>query len=354
MKKTFLILASLFISALTALSQNSDEERILKMNDEHSQETIVSRPDDDTYLKITVTKGTTSGNGNTEVSVKMENLGNSRYILLFGRAWDKDQLRRDEHIIFDNSLGNQKGVDKYNLGENTSAQDIIRIDPDESKTFVLTIKDGEERVCTLPIYFADRNRCKRKRWEILGYETKVLKISIESPVDENYDKLQRQCDSLIRAINGVVFCKSKQHHPSLEKQEEPYEMAIDDLEDEINAILERNHWPKTNQNRKLYEALLNKLDNIFFNEVDDCGDKSLHSAPHSCKYCSKSFKEICSLLESYFMKKDVGETLTRKDKEEVKALYNCCKSGRHATKWKNGADGYKQQIEKYYNAIMKP
>ena len=357
MRKSILFLACLCISAIAALAQNSDEEIIVRLSDEQTQEIISSQPDANTFYRIVITKGETNDKGDTEVTMEVDNRSESNYLWLFGRSMDKDQLRRDWHIVFDKSQKNQVRVEKYSTGENSLTQDIS-LPPYEHKSHTIIIKDGEERTCVLPIYYVKERKSRFSRWKILGCETKILKISIESSfiIDENYDRVQRQCDSLINVINHVEFCKHKQHRTSIEKQEEPYKDAIDDLEEEINTIIDRNHWPTSNQNYINYNELIAKLDNIDLQdrEVEDCGNKNMHTTPHECKYCSNDFKTLVSLLQGYYIKKDNGETLTQKEIKEVKMIYTCCKSGRHASGWKKGADGYKERIEEYYKAIMKP
>jgi len=351
MKKSTFILVCLCLAALSSFAQN--EDRIVRLSENHYCDTITSRPDndDDMFLNIIITKNETYLNGDTKVTLELENFSDSRHVHLFGRAYDKTELKKDYRIIFDKNFRNQNRVEKYEIGEGGHPQDI-EIEPEEAKTITLRIKEGDERICTLPIYFSKKFKCKRRK--ILVYETKILRISVEEPIDENYNKLNQKCDSLIDAIDDVVFCKHKSHRPPLEKQKEPYVNAIHKIQSEINTILDKNHWPKTNKNYKLYHELITKLDGITFYEVDDCGNKALHNKPHNCKYCSKSFKEICTILQNYYQKKDLGESLTANDKAEIKMMYDCCKLGGHAKKWNAGGDGYKKQIENYYKAIMNP
>lgn len=353
MRKSILILACLYLSAIAVLAQNSDEEKNVRLSDEQTQEIISSKPDADTYYRIVITKGETNDKGDTEVTMEVDNRSESNYLWLFGRSLDKDELRRDWHIVFDKSQKNQVRVEKYSTGEKSLTQKYICVSPQNQDSLSIIIKDGEERTCTLPIYYVKERKSWFNRWKILGCETKILKISIERSfkLDENYDRLQRQCDSLLDAISHVQFCKHKQHRTPLEKQKEPYEDAIDDLVEKISIIIDANHWPTTDQNYKNYNELITKLKiDLQDYEVDDCGDKNMHATPHECKYCSENFETLCNRLEQYFIKKDEGK-LTQKDKNEVKMIYSCYKKGRR----KGDAEDkkFKKQIEDYYKAIMK-
>ena len=198
---------------------------------------------------------------------------------------------------------------------------------------------------------------------MLLLEKQILELEIEVEVkpDEDFIRLEKECNDLIEDISKQTFCTNSKHKPSLVRQEAPYKEKIGKIKSEVDEIISRHNWYKSDRGYQRYNGIKQKLhpDSIIFVEIDcgrhdlcpKCGRKS-HSGPcpiPSCKYCKLTPQQIYHKLDDFYKK--IYSSNNRKSAKDavmsdVNLLYSC---GKHSPVWKNS--DYKSKIIDRYNRI---
>ena len=347
----------LFMLAV-AVAANADEQRKIKLDENHPKETV-RLP----FCNVFVVKEDTDGDGNARVSVEVENLDESNVIILFGRAYPEKELKKfTPSIRFDKNYPGTKG--RRNIDTYKPAKTVVFIEPSEKKRLPEIVVEGEEaHLCHLPFYIA-----KFKDNVFLGLtngssklllmekQTLELEIEVEVKPDEDYARINDEATALITDIGKQVFCTNSKHRPTLEKQEKPFREKISKLQQNIDEVVARHRWKEDDRGYQRYAEIKQKLAAIDFSANErDCGKR--HSSGNnggssktaSCKYCNLSPQQIYHKLDDYY-KKIYNSNNRKATKEsvmsEVNLLYGCSK---HATTWRSS--NYQQVINDRYNRI---
>ena len=356
--KRLLIFISFLIFA--AIGSYADEQQRVKLDDDHKKvQTQFCN------CNIFVTKVETDDDNNSQVAIEIENIAENNVIILFGHAYPEKELKKLSPSITFENFGGTKGqrvIDVYR-----DAQNDIFIEPSEKKMLQEIMVNSEEvKLCRLPFYIAKYKkknffRTSNGRNKMLIMEEKILELEIEVEVkpDEDYVRLESECDSLIEEIRKQTFCTNPNHRPLLESQELPYKTRITEINTEIDEIVNQHNWYKYDRGRQKYNALKEKLDAIDFSAYEgDCGNPRNHKRPsvrHSCKYCNYSLQQIYHKLDDYYKKIYISSN-RKATKESVMAdvnlLYKCCTDRnctKHASSWSSSE--YKSKITDRYNKI---
>lgn len=362
MKKSLFAIVALCLFCSTSLLAQHDQELPVQLSEEnpHYTKEWVDQ-DNNPNLRISVEKGETDANGDTQVTLEIENIDQQWVFWLFGKANDEKELKKNyvpRRIQYDDSFGPHGKTEIYQIPNEKYANDYRIDNLSRSHSFNFTAKEDETIICKLPIYYAqDKNGFLCRRTLLYSKMVITLSITVENETDEEYGRLSQQCDSLIDCVAKASFCRHRLHQPKLEKQKEPYLKTRNDLIEKIEAILENNNWAKGSRNYRLYHALDDKLDDIEDmiedREVEDCGDAKKHVAPHSCNYCKWTLNQIYNQLDRYNKQLDNGDKTKAEVIKEVKQLYKCYQNGPKtaSNKRKEQQQQYKTKIEGLYNKI---
>lgn len=343
--KQLLTLITLFFFAANATNAANERESV-KLDDDNPQ----------WHKKIAkcnffVKKGDIDDDGNTKVTIEIENLDENNVVILFERAYTEKCLN-EQHIAFDKTFPGDKGqreIDTYK-----GIPEKIYINPTEKRTLPeIQAKGGEVQLCRFPLYFANYKGKSRKKLLLLEQQIIELKIEVEVKPDENFSRLDKESNDLIDEISKQTFCNNPKHKVSLEKQKAPYEDKIAKIKNDIDSIVKKEYFKKDRM-AKEYENIKQKLDSIDFSRrYGDCGNhKPTPIRRHSCKYCNLSLQAIYHKLDDYYKKLHNRKTTKSAVIEDVKILYRCCTDvncTRHTSSWRNSE--YKAKITDYYNRI---
>ena len=352
MRKFWTFLAFFLVSAISIFA---DEQKSVKLNDDHQEEQIRLA-----YCNLFVKMISSDDEGNAKISIEIENLDESNAIYIFGRAIPEKELKKlAPRIMFDKSFPGTKG--NRNIDTYRPVGNVLYIEPTDKRLLPeIQITNAEKQLCRLPLYFA---KYKKKRLlgadfgknKMLLMEKQVLEleIEVEQKSDEVYIRLADECDKLIEEISKQTFCNNPRHSPSLEKQEAPYKERIDNLKSEIDKRIDQKKWMSTDEGYRRYNSLKQKLSDIDFASLEkDCGKRHGQGSrtSQSCKYCKLSPQQIYHKLDDIY--KTIYSSNDRKATKEsvmadVSLLYGCQK---HSASWKNSE--YKSKITDRYNRII--
>lgn len=358
--KKLLVFITFFLFA--ALSTFADEQKRVKLDDGHSKEQVRLA-----YCNVFITKIDSDDDGNAKVTVEIENLDESNVIILFGRTYPEKELKKlSPSITFDKNFPGTKG--RRNIDTYREARYDRFIEPSEKNMLPeIQVKSGEVQLCRLPLYIAKYKDKKffggsTGRNKMLLMEKQILELEIEVEVkpDEDFIRLEKECDNLIEELGKQTFCNNPKHKVSLERQESPYKDRINGIKSEIDDIISRHNWYTSDRGFQRYNGLKQKLDAIEFSNYEgDCGiaknHKSVPPRRHSCKYCNLSLQQIYHKLDDYYKK--IYNSSNRKATKDgvmsdVNTLYRCCTDGnctKHSSSWNNSE--YKSKITDRYNRI---
>lgn len=353
MRKTFLTLTILCFAITMVFGQQQIE--VLLSDDKPSTEKRIGE-----LFTFFFSKGEADAQGYTPVYIELENRSDEYLILLFDRAWSKDDLR-NSHIYFAKGLPGDYVHKIENINNLTNDFRIPTIDGQYRCRFpTITIKEGESFECLVPIHVAKEKKMffSRKKKKIIDriHDVTII-ISVEN-TDPDYLPLKQRCDSLVDTFNDSLtahaFCTNKLHKPEFEKQIYPFTDEQDYLKVKINET-KTKFEPGSSKYQK-YEELLAELEDMdtaieeYKASRYDCGDKSKHKTIHNCKYCKLSFEEIYNLLDRYY--KNLFNRKVEKEQimSDVNALYKCCADAscpKHASQWRKGGRVKDKIIERY-------
>lgn len=366
MKKILIFIASFFLFVIVA---NVNAKEMVKLDDGHSKEygNIKDRvklgDGHSEELKrlgncnFSVKMGDTDDDGNTKVTIEIENLDKSKVIILFGHAYPEKGLKKlSPSIKFDKKFPGTKGqrdIDTYRQ----TTRDVIRIEP--SMKFLQEIQVKGEKVadCRFPLYIAKYKGKSEKKMLLLEKKIIELTIEVEIKPDEDLVRLDQESNDLIDEISKQTFCTNPKHKVSLEKQKAPYEEKIARIKSEIDSIVWKK-WYDSDKMAQKYNNIKQNLNAVDFSRYEgDCGNLKNHNTStrrHSCKYCNLSLQQIYHKLDDYYKKiYNSGNRKATKDAvmTDVNLLYRCC-TDTNCTKhssWNNSE--YKVKITDRYNRI---
>ena len=349
MRKILLLLALLFSATLTTLA---DEQKSVSLSGDHTQETVAL-----SYMNIFVTLEDTDGE-TAKVKLELENLDESKALLLFDRAYDEKTVKKmPVSMTFDKTYGgtkNKRVIDPYEF-----ANQPMMLKPSDKYTLPLVeIQSVSPTVCRLPLYIAKFKGKKMNKLILMEKEVIELSIEVELKPSAEYVGLKDEVDAL---SHNASICPNSKHKPSEAKQREDYQNKINSLKQKIDAAIQSHGWQPSSRAFARYNELKSTLDGIDLDSrVRDCG-RHKTAAPkksgHSCSYCSLSLQQIYHQLDDIYKK--IYSSSDRKAAKakvmgQVNALYRCCTDSgcsKHAAAWKSGGDGYKAKITERYNRI---
>lgn len=342
------MLALLFTATLTALA---DEQKSVNLSADQPKATVGL-----SYMNIFVTLEDADGETG-KVKLELENLDESKALLLFDRAYDEKTVKKmPVSMTFDKTFGgtkNKRVIDPYE-----QAGQPMMLKPSDKFTLpTVEVQAGAPTVCRLPIYIAKFKGKKMNKLILMEKQVIELSIEVELKPSAEYVGFKDEVDALSRSIS---ICTNSKHKPSAAKQRENYESKINSLKQKIDEAIQNHGWPADSRAYARYNELKTTLDGIDLDaHTRDCGK---HSVPtprkgHSCSYCSLSLQQIYHQLDDIY--KRIYSSSDRKAAKakvmgQVNALYRCCTDGscsKHASSWKSGGGGYKAKITERYNRI---
>ena len=347
MIKKISILFVLLFSLIT--TSFADEQRKVKLDDDkHNKETI-----EVANFNIFLELIDVEENGNVKVKVELENLDESKGLSLFERAYDEKTLKKMRpKIKYDKIFPGSKG--KRLIDACDSIKRTIHLYPSQKELIMtLSAKDGEKTKATLPIYiieYKDKNYILWEKQELILLQKEVIELEIEIDLKpgEAYVNITKDCDSLLKEFDEVLFCTHKSHKPSLEEQKKEFQSKIDSLVERIDGIIESNEWFSTEKRYKLYDEQRERIKNLKLEDKEgDCGKHKV--PPHRCKYCSSSLQQISHKLDDIYQmiysSQDRSATKAAQIRS-VNAMYDCAKRRKD---WRKSE--YKDKIVRLYNEI---
>ena len=346
MIKKISILFVLLFSLIT--TSFADEQRKVKLDDDkHNKETI-----EVANFNIFLELIDVEENGNVKVKVELENLDESKGLHLFERAYDEKTLKKMRpKIKYDKIFPGSKG--KRLIDACDSIKSTIHLCPSQKELIMtLSAKDGETTKATLPIYiieYKDKNYILWEKQELILLQKEVIELEIEIDLKpgEAYVNITKECDSLLKEFDEVIFCTHKRHKPSLEEQKTEFQSKIDSLVEKIDGIIESNEWGSTDKRDKLYGEQKERLKNLKLEDKEgDCGK---HVYVHRCKYCSSSLQQISHELDDIYQLIYSSQDRSAKKAAKIRsvnAMYDCAKRRRD---WRKSE--FKDKIVRLYNEI---
>ena len=345
------ILMSLLL-CLMAASVMADEQKKVTLNSDHNQEMINL-----SFCNIFVNLNEVE-DGVGEVSLELENLSESKVLILFDRSYMEKQMKKlSPKMVFDKTFGGTKGK---RVADPFSEQlsNVMRLRPSDKQSLpFVRVENEATKVVTLPVYIA---KYKGKK-ALLLLEKQVIELDIEVVLKPSAEfvLMNTKCEELLQEISRTGICPNKKHKPSADKQKEDYQNRIDELKSKIDEHISSHGWSSNDAGYRRYAELKSKLDGVEFVERD-CGRHKTTvvsgGGGHKCSYCGLSLQQIYHKLDDLYKK--IYSSSDRKATKasvmsQVNALYNCCtdtKCSKHAAQWKKGGD-YKSKIVERYNRI---
>lgn len=336
-----------FLLCLMATCVMADEQKKVTLSSNHDNEMISL-----SYCNIFVNlKEVDDGVG--EVSIELENLSESKVLILFDRSYTEKQVKKfSPKMKFDKTFGGTKGK---RITDPCSEQlsRVMQLRPSDKQSLPsVRVENESTKKVNLPVYIAKYKGSKT----LILLEKQVIELDIEAALKPSaeYVNMNTQCEQLIREIERTGVCPNKSHRTSVDKQREDYMKRINALKEKIDGIISSHGWNENDGGYRRFNELKSKLDGIQIPERD-CGR---HKAVvgHSCSYCNLSLQQIYHKLDDLYKK--IYSSNNRKATKDavisqVRALYNCCtdaKCSKHASQWRKGGD-YKNKIVERYNRI---
>ena len=342
-----LIVCVLFCLAI--ITSWADEQKKVTLSSDHQKETINL-----SYLNIFMTL-TQTDDETGNVTIEMENLSESKMLLLFDRSYTEKQAKKmAPKLQFDKTFGGTKG---QRIIDPCSEQltRVMQFRPSDKYSLpMVSVQNEGTAVVTLPIYIAKWKGSKK----LILLEKQVIELNITAELKPSaeYLDMEKRCGDLIKEIERTPVCPNKSHKPAADKQREEYTSKINELKTQIDGIVTKHGWANGDNGYRRYNELKTKLDGIQIEERDCGRHKIPKNSGHSCSYCNLSLQQIYHKLDDLYKK--IYSSSDRKGTKanvlpQVNALYNCCtdaKCSKHAAQWKQGGD-YKSKIVERYNRI---
>ena len=344
-KKISILFVLLFTLVITSFA---DEQRKVKLDDDKHYKETIEVANFNIFLELIEVEE----NGNAKVKVELENLDESKGLSLFERAYDEKTLKKMRpKIKYDKIFPGSKG--KRMIDACSNIKSAIHLYPSQKDLIMtLTAKDGETIKTTLPIYiieYKDKNYILWEKQELILLQKEVIELEIEIDLKpgEAYVNITKECDSLLKEFDEVLFCTHKRHKPSLEEQKAEFQNKIDSLVEKIDEIIESNGWFSTEKRYKLFDEQRERIRNLKLEDKEGICRK--HVYVHRCKYCSSSLQQISHKLDDIYqiIYSSQERSLTKAEQiKSVNAMYDCAKRRRE---WRKSE--YKDKIVRLYNEI---
>ncbi len=336
---------------MAVMNVMADEQKKVTLSGDHNKEMVSL-----SYCNIFINLNEVD-DGVGEVGIELENLSESKVLILFDRSYLEKQVSKlSPKMTFDKIFGGTKG--KRVLEPYSEQLDrVLPLRPSDKQSLPpVRVENEATKIVKMPIYIA---KYKGKKALIL-LEKQVIELNIEVELkpSEEYVKISSECDELVQTISRKGICTNRKHKQSADRQREDYQKKIDALKDKIDNLISSHGWNSNDAGYRRYEALKSKLDGVEFEERD-CGKHKSSGGSgggHKCSYCGWSLQQIYHKLDDLYKK--IYSSNDRKGTKasvmgQVNALYNCCTDSRcskHAAQWKQGGD-YKSKIVERYNRI---
>lgn len=345
------ILLGVIICLVSTLYSFADEQKkILLDNDGHTQE-IVELP----YCNIITTLKEVDDNDNISIDIELENIQESKIIVLFDRAYSEKELKKQRpsiryHKIFPGDKG--KRIIDYN--SHLSRPAYLRPYA-KANLCTLNLVDDSVMTCRLPIYIAEGKKKDilklrlSNKLQLQELQVIELEIHLKLKPDEAYLNLTNAYEQLMDDISKETFCKNKNHKgPSCIVLFKKYKDKITEIKDQINTVIQERKYFSTDKKYKLFMEISQKLDAIDFDSliVESCNNDKKRSG-HWCHYCQWSYEQIYKELENIYINIYNGGEEKESVMSKVEALYNCSIRNRN----RKSNDSYKSRIKTYYNKI---
>ena len=350
MRRTVLFIFTFCLFSIIAMA---DEQKKVLLSNDQSEQTIQLG-----YCNIFAKLNAEDESGT--VSIDLENLDESKVLIVFDRAYPEKVIKKmskSMSIVYDKTFG---GKAKNRLIDpcTTPVEGVQLVKPsDKALLTEVTVTNGENSVCLIPIYIA-----KQKGKKVMLLEKQLIELNIEADLKPSaeYVAMEDKYTAIEKEIGRQTFCPNPKHKTSLEKQEAPYVKKIADMKAEIDQLIASHNWKEEDGGYIRYTALKNKLDAIDLSSRErDCGRHKGGgggASGHSCSYCSLSLQQIYHKMDDYYKKiysSSDRKAAKAKVIKEVNALYQCCTDpscSKHASAWKSGGE-YKTKIIERYNRI---
>ena len=340
-----------YIVLMTYLPSLADEHKKITLNsDDRKTETVEL-----SYCNIFVTLKNVDENDNAEILIELENIDESKTLLLFDRAYDEKTLKEmPTSIRYDKCYPGSKG-ERY-IDVCPDIREPNKIKPSEkTKLFVKTGSENTPLTCRLPIYIAKNKNKSGSKMLLLVKEVIELEIQVQLKPDEEFISITDSYEALIKDIDSEHFCTNSYHKgKSLKSLKSKYEGKINDLKKRIKSILEdRGYYPQDKAYEK-FKEVLGKLDRISLDAktVTSCPDdqkprQKQKPDRHKCKKCSLSYEQIYNKLQNYYIYIHNGKKTKAQVMSEVESLYTCVSKN----KKRSANNNLKSRIKTYYNKI---
>lgn len=364
MKKRISILFLLLLT-MTTVSFADVQKHVKLDNVKKTGERIVFD-----YFDICL-KLTEDANDDIKVDVDIENTDEEKGILLFGRAYSEDELKkRQPKIKFHKDFSGSKGKRITDAYSPHIRNNIVYIEPGE-KTDLLTMifeNKGGDGTLNLPVYMInykeDRNSVPFEKNElVISKEEKVelvVEVEVKQEQGQELEQEQEKVDpnivseynKLKAEYDAASFCNNEAHEPSLAEQKMELQNKIDSLKEKIDNKIETDSVYTTDSLYNEYDALKKSLDALDLSKKEsDCGK---HGEPngHSCWLCSSSLEQMYKSLDKIYQEIYSSHGQDREAKKEkyyydVRGMYRCAQQ---REEWQHSE--YKDKIEKFYNKTM--
>ena len=350
MRRTILFIFTFCFVCLLAMA---DEQKKVLLSNDQNEKTIELG-----YCNIFARLNAEDESGT--VNIELENLDESNVLIVFDRAYPEKVIKKmskSMSIVYDKTFG---GKAKNRLIDpcSTPMEGVQLVKPsDKEQLTEVTVNNGENTVCLIPIYIA-----KQKGKKVMLLEKQLIELNIEADLKPSaeYIAMEGKFTDLEKEISRQTFCPNPKHATSLEKQKSVYVKKIDDMKTEIDQLIASHNWKEEDGGYIRYTALKNKLDAIDLSSRErDCGRHRGNrggGGGHNCSYCSLSLQQIYHKMDDYYKKiysSSDRKAAKAKVIKEVNALYQCCTDpacSKHASAWKSGGE-YKNKIIERYNRI---
>lgn len=349
MIKRFLL--AVFTGLLLSFNLFADEQRKITLNNEEHTQEIVELP----YCNIIATLKEVDENDNVTINVELENIQESKIIILFDRAYNEKELKKQRPSIrYHKIYPGDKGKRVIDFCSHVS--NPVYLKP-YSKVNLQKLDMTSDSVvtCRLPIYIAES-----KKKDLLNFqfsnklrlqELQVIELEIHVKLkpDEEYINLTNAYNQLLEEISKETFCRNKNHRGmSCMALIKKYKDKIEQIKGRVDKIVRERNYFTTDKKYKIFMEISQKLDAIDFESkvVKSCSNDRKRIA-HTCRYCSWSDEQIYRRLENIYIDIHNGKKNQQSVMGEVEALHNCYV--KNAKRKRN--ENYKSRIAAYYNKI---
>ena len=328
---------------LVAMTTWADEQKKVTLSGDHTQETINLA-----YCNIFVKMIDEDGE-NAKVVVELENLSESKVLLLFDRSYSEKAVKRmAPSIRFDKTFGGTKGKRVIDACSQQLSR-VMQFRPSDKYALPqFSVANGGKEVVKLPIYISKWKGTKK----LILLEKQIIELEVEAELrpSAEYVSLTEE----ISQIESEKLCSHTAHSPKLAKQKENYQAKIDAAKQKIDDAIAAHGWHEGDSGYTRYMALKERLDAI---DVDShvIGNCGRHGRPlPECNNCNLSMQSIYQRMDDLY-KRIYNSSNRQATKQslmpQVNALYKCASQHtNHKSQWQRGGD-YKNKIQERYNRI---